>query len=108
MPLSPYRTNLIANIAGTGSLALVQLACVPIYIAFLGIEAYGLVGFFMTLQAVLRVFDLGLSMTVNREMARYSVQPDKFDEMRDFLRTVETGYWLLGAAVGTIVAAPPR
>ena len=90
---------------GAGSLALVQLACVPLYVRFLGIEAYGLVAFFMTLQAALRIFDFGLSLTVNREMARYSVRPDRYEEMRDFLRTVETGYWVLGAVLGAVVAA---
>lgn len=103
--VSGLRTNLAANIAGTGSLALVQLACVPFYIRFLGIAAYGLVGFFMTLQATLRIFDFGLSPTMNREMARYSVQAGRPDEMRDFVRTVEIGYWALGATVGAVVCA---
>ena len=87
---------------------LVQLACVPLYIRFLGIEAYGLVGFYLMLQAMLQVLDLGLSPTMNREMARYSVQPERADETRDLVRTLEVGYWLIGIVVGvTLVAASP-
>ena len=43
---------------------------VPVYISYLGIEAYGLIGLFATLQAWLSLLDLGLSPTLNREMAR--------------------------------------
>ena len=103
--MSPFRRNLVANIAGTGSLALVQLACVPLYIHFLGIEAYGLIGFAVMLQAALRVFDFGLSPTMNREMARYSVQAGRAEEMRDFVRTVEVGYWLVGVVAGVAIGA---
>ena len=79
---------------------LLQMACVPLYIRFLGVEAYGLIGFYLMLQAILQVLDLGLSPTMNREMARYSVQPEKADEARDLVRTLELGYWLIGLMIG--------
>src|SRR5450631_1026109 len=87
---------------------LVQLACVPLYIRFLGIEAYGLIGFYLMLQAMLQVLDLGVSPTINRAMARYSVQPEKADEARDLVRTLEVGYWLIGivASVALVAASP--
>ncbi len=85
-----------------------QLACIPFYIKFMGIEAYGLIGFYLVLQAMLQALDLGLSPTMNREMARYSVQPAKSDDARDLVRTLEIGYWLIGLLIGTgIVAASP-
>jgi O-antigen/teichoic acid export membrane protein len=87
---------------------LVQLACVPLYIHFLGVEAYGLIGFYLMFQAMLQVLDLGLSPTMNREMARYSVQPEKGDEARDLVRTLEIGYWLIGIVAGVaLIAASP-
>lgn len=49
---------------------LVALAAVPVFVAALGTEGYGLVGFAATLQALLQVFDFGLAATVNRETAR--------------------------------------
>ena len=42
---------------------------------------------------------------MNREFARYSVQPDRTDEMRDFVRTLEVGYWGIGIVLGGLVVA---
>jgi len=106
--LSSFKLDLAANLTGSAWAMLVQLVCVPLYIKFLGIEAYGLIGFYMMLQAMLQVLDLGLSPTMNREMARYSVQPERADEARDLVRTLEVGYWLIGIVVGAaLVAASP-
>lgn len=79
------------------------LAFVPLYIKFLGIEAYGLIGFFAMLQGAFQILDFGLSQTMNREMARYSAIPDKAGEARDFVRTLELGYWAIGIIIGVSV-----
>lgn len=105
---SGFKLDLAASLTASAWSMLVQLACVPLYIRFLGVEAYGLIGFYLMLQAMLQVLDLGLSPTMNREMARYSVQPDKADEARDLVRTLEIGYWLIGAIIGlALVAGSP-
>ena len=106
--MSRVKTNFFANLAGSGWTALVGLACTPLYIRFMGMEAYGLIGFYFMLQGVIQILDLGLSPTVNREMARYSVLPDKSGEARDFIRTLEVGYWAIGIFIGCAVwyAAP--
>jgi O-antigen/teichoic acid export membrane protein len=106
--MTRVKTNFFANLAGSGWTALVGLACTPLYIRFMGMEAYGLIGFYFMLQGVIQILDLGLTPTVNREMARYSVFPDKSGEARDFIRTLELGYWAIGLLVGFSVwcAAP--
>ena len=101
--MSRVKTNFFANLAGSGWTALVGLACTPLYIRFMGMEAYGLVGFYFMLQGVIQILDLGLSPTMNREMARYSVLPGKAGEARDFVRTLEVGYWAIGILVGGAV-----
>ncbi len=53
----------------------------------------------------MQALDFGLSPTVNRELARYSAFPDKSDQARDFIRTLEIGYWLLGVVIGLAVYA---
>ena len=103
--MSHLKRNLVANFAGRGWSALMGLAFIPLYIRFMGIEAYGLVGFFTTLQAVFTLFDLGLTTTLNRELARCSALPDKTYEMRDLVRTLETLYWGLAVCIGTAVIA---
>lgn len=103
-----FKLDLVANLTGAAWTTLVQLACIPLYIRFMGIESYGLIGFYLTFQAMLQVLDLGLSPTMNREMARYSVQPEKAAEARDLVRTLELGYWAIGVVVGAaLVLASP-
>jgi O-antigen/teichoic acid export membrane protein len=105
---SGYKFELGASFAGTALSGAVQLACIPLFIRLMGIEAYGLIAFYLVLQTVLQVLDLGLSPTMNREMARYSVLGGKAAEARDLVRTLEIGYWLVGLLIGggILMAAP--
>jgi O-antigen/teichoic acid export membrane protein len=103
--LSSFQWDLGANLAGSGWSALLQFACIPLYIKFLGVEGYGLVGFYLMFQAMVQILDFGITPTMNREMARYYVQPEKAGEARDFVRTLELGYWLIGALIGLIAVA---
>ncbi|HZI25460.1 MAG TPA: polysaccharide biosynthesis protein, partial [Chryseolinea sp.] len=61
--MSPFKLNLIANFMGKGWAALMGIAFIPFYIKFMGIESYGLVGFFTTLQGVFALLDFGLTTT---------------------------------------------
>ena len=73
--MSSLKINILANFAGQAWSGLLTLALVPVYIKFLGIEAYGLIGFYAMLQGMLVVLDFGLGQTLNRELARYSALP---------------------------------
>ena len=68
------KRNVLANYVGQGWSALMGLAFVPLYIRYLGIEAYGLIGVFAVLQACLSLLDMGMTPTLNREMARFTVE----------------------------------
>lgn len=95
--------NIIANFVGRGWTALMALLFIPIYIKFLGMEAFGLVGFFVTLQTLFLVLVTGLSTTVTRELARLSTQPGTDQKKRDLVRTLEVVYWALAIAMAFIV-----
>lgn len=101
--ISPLKKNILANFLGKGWSLLMGLVFIPLYIQFLGIEAYGLVGFFVALQATVYLFEFGLSATMNREMARCSVWPDRMDEARDLARTLEIIYWAVGIIIALVV-----
>ena len=58
--MTTVQKNIIANYAGSAWNVITSLAFVPLYIKFIGIEAYGLIGFFSSLQIVLSLLDLGL------------------------------------------------
>jgi O-antigen/teichoic acid export membrane protein len=102
--MSLVKRNIVANFGSTVWAGLMSLIFVPVYIYFIGIEAYGLVGVFSTLLALFGVLDMGLSTTLNREMARLSVQLNKASEMRDLMRTLEIPYWVIGSIIGAIIA----
>ena len=70
--MSQLKLNLGANFVGKGWSALMGIVFIPLLIEFMGVESYGLVGIFTTLQAVLVLMDMGLTTTLNREIARYS------------------------------------
>jgi len=65
------------------------LAFVPLYIRYLGIEAYGLIGFFVALQAWMNVLDFGMGPTVNRELARRMHDPSQAQSSLNLLRSIE-------------------
>jgi O-antigen/teichoic acid export membrane protein len=97
--------NIAANFAGTAWAGIMGPALVSVYVRFMGVEAYGLVGLLTTLQAAFALLDLGLSTATNRELARLSVQEGHGQEERDLVRTTETVYWLMAVAIGVVVIA---
>jgi O-antigen/teichoic acid export membrane protein len=81
--------NVIANYLGQGWSALMAIAFLPVYVAALGFESYGLIGFFALLQSVLSVFDLGITATLTRESARQSNGVRSAQSLRDLVRSCE-------------------
>ena len=101
--MSKVKKNILANLVGNVWTGLMSLAFVPLYIHFMGIEAYGLMGVFSALLGFFALFDMGLSSTLNREVARLSVKKDKAQEMCDLVRTLEIPYWGFGILVAVLV-----
>jgi O-antigen/teichoic acid export membrane protein len=78
------KKNLIANYLGQGWTALMGLAFIPLYIKYLGIEAYGLIGLFAIIQAWLSLLDMGMTPMLGREMARSTGGSHTAQSIRDF------------------------
>ncbi|MBI4428608.1 MAG: oligosaccharide flippase family protein [Ignavibacteriales bacterium] len=102
---NPLRRNITANVAGTFWQALMGLIFVPLYIKYIGIESYGLIGVFSTLQVIFGLLDVGLGSTLTREMARLSVLPNKEQETRNLVRTLEVLYWSIAVFAGIAVVS---
>ncbi len=108
MQRSLLKKNVTANFAGTIWRTLMGLIFIPLYIKFMGIESWGIIGIFATLQVIFGLLDIGLSSTLNREMARLSVLPCKEQEMRNLVCTLEVIYWGIAIFVGiTAVSLSP-
>ena len=80
------KRNIIANYFGQGWAAVMGLAFVPLYIEYLGMEAYGLIGLFSVLQAWLAMLDMGMTPTLNREMARFTAGSHSPQSIHNLLR----------------------
>src|ERR1035437_5678483 len=94
------KRNVVANYFGQGWQALMSLAFVPLYIKYLGIEAYGLIGIFALLQAWLALHDMGMKPALGREMARFTGGAHDGQSIRDLLRSVE----VIGVTLAGVVA----
>ena len=105
---APISHNIAANVAARAWGFASAYLFVPIYLRLLGIEAYGLVGFYSTLLAVLSFADMGLTATLNRELARLSARDAALQQMRDLLRSFESIYLAISAAlaIGLWTLAP--
>lgn len=94
---------IITNYGGQLITLTLALIFVPAYIRILGVEAYGLIGFYITLNGAAAIFDLGISATINRELARAVVERRPAEQVRDLVRTLEICYWAIGIAIGGII-----
>jgi O-antigen/teichoic acid export membrane protein len=99
------RNNILANFGGQAWAVLMGVAFVPVYVRILGIEAYGLIGFFLSLQAFFAILDMGLSATLSRELARHQHAGAQADVQRDLVRTLEWLYWPTGLLIALVVFA---
>ena len=75
---------------------------VPLYIRYLGTESYGLIGFFVTIQILLQLLDLGLSSTLNREVVRHKASGD-MQEARNLLHSLAVVYWVMAIVIALIM-----
>src|SRR5438270_2615959 len=97
--------NTAANLGGTIWSVVLGLVCVPLLIRFLGAEAFGLVGLFLTLQSIFALLDLGVGATLNREIARLSATAADGAEQRDLVFTLQAIYWAAAVAIAALTIA---
>ncbi len=101
------RAQLLLGVLNSIATALAMLIMAPVYLKYLGAEAFGLIGFYTTLLMCMQVFDMGMATTLNREIARHGVGRLS-DDNAQLLRCVELIYatisialvlamWILGA-----------
>ncbi|MDQ3748648.1 MAG: oligosaccharide flippase family protein, partial [Acidobacteriota bacterium] len=99
------KVNVIANFVGNIWIASLSIIFVPIYLHYIGVESYGLIGFFSSIQAFITLLDFGLSPTLNRELARLSVLENRTQEMHDIKRTLEIPNWICAVFIALFLSA---
>ena len=94
------RLALAASFLSRGWAAMLSLLAVPFYLRLLGVEAYGVVGIFVSLSAMVSFLDLGLGATMTREMSKVPGGQIQLAQARDAARTFELVYAGLAVLVG--------
>ncbi|MDG4551368.1 MAG: hypothetical protein P9F19_18115 [Candidatus Contendobacter sp.] len=84
---------LISSYTAQAYISLIGIVLMPIYLHYLGIEAFGLIGFFLMLQGWLQLLDLGLTPTLSREMSLFRAGTYSAQDAWQRLRSLE---WILG------------
>jgi len=100
--------GVIANVVGNAWVALMALVFSPLYIRYIGIEAYGLIGVFAMLQVLISVFDLGAGRTITHEAIRYRSGRRSAQSVRDLQFTFAVAYFSIAIVVSVclFLAAP--
>jgi len=99
--MTTTRKNVIANYFGSGWSAGLSFVSIPFLLSMLGAESYGLVSFFFAIKAIATVFDFGLAVATNREVAFRLGRKDP--SVPSLVKTVEVLNWIIGIIISLIV-----
>lgn len=95
--------NILANLSSNIWLALLSFLLTPVYVWFLGVESYGLIGFYLSWVSILGVLDAGISSTASREMSWLAARPEEKGKIPSLLLSLEVVYWGIILLFGTVI-----
>lgn len=94
-------TGYVSQIYVTG----IGILMVPVYLRYLGAEAYGLIGFFAMMQSWFQLLDMGLSPTLGREVARYRGGAISAQTLHNLIKAMERLFVVVGAIGATVLVS---
>jgi O-antigen/teichoic acid export membrane protein len=100
-----FKKNILANYASQIYVTVIGIVMVPLYVRYMGAEAYGLVGFFAMLLVWFNLLDMGLTPTVARETARFHGGAIDALEYRCLVRALEIIFLIVAIVGGTALFA---
>lgn len=72
---------------------------VPYFLNFLGIESYGLIGYYYTLTTIFVLLDLGIGTFIAKELAQKKALNCSIVSISNFVRSFEVYYWSISFAI---------
>ena len=97
--------NLVANYIGRIWTNLLGFLLIPFYVSKLGVDGYGLIGFYLSLTAILSILDLGIGSAINRELSKLSLLSNSDYAQNQLVKTLEYIYILLSILIAIIILA---
>lgn len=101
MKQSSLKLNILASYISQIYLIVISIAILPIYIKYMGAEAYGLVGFFAMLQGLFNLLDFGLTPTISRQTAQYNAGVETALNFRRVFRSLSLIFALIALIGGS-------
>lgn len=95
-----FKRNILASYISQIYVTLIGILVFPLYLKYMGAEAYGLFGFFAVLQACFQLLDVGLSPTSSRETARFVGGAISAFEYRQLYRSLSIIFLVIAAFGG--------
>ena len=95
-----FKANVVASYASQIYMAGLGILILPLYVEYMGAEAYGLIGFFTMLQAWFALLDLGLTPTISRETARFSAGSLSALQYRQLYRALSSIFVVIASVGG--------
>jgi O-antigen/teichoic acid export membrane protein len=88
--------SIAANYASQLYASALAILMVPVYVRYMGVEAYGLVGFYAMLQGWFLILDMGVTATLSREAARFNAGAVDALSLRRLVRAFEGIFFVVG------------
>ncbi len=92
--------NITANLLSNLWLTVLTLVLTPLYIFLLGVESFGLIGFYLSWVAILGILDASVSVTAVNEIAWRSSRPETKKTIPVLLKSLEVAYWFIILVLG--------
>lgn len=80
--------NITANLFGSAFAGLIGIVFMPYYVSIMGAESFAIIGVYVSLANMLSVIDMGISPTLNREVASGTIN-NNIERIRNVLCSLE-------------------
>jgi len=91
--------KVLLNTASQVYMALLSVVTLPFYISVMGKPSYGLIAFFLQLQTVISLLDIGISATVSRNMTLFKISKLSRADFLTSSRSVEFIFYIIGFSI---------
>ena len=99
--LSLANKNVFFNLVGGMWAGILILSVTPQYVKILGFDGYGVLGFWLLVQGLISLLDMGVGAALVREFSKIPSMATTFSKQQDVLKTLE--YVYLGLTVIAII-----
>lgn len=101
--MNTLKVNVFVSYLSQIYLIIISLVILPVYIKYMGAEAYGLVGFFAMLQGLFNLLDFGLTPTISRQTAQYNAGAETALGFRQLFRSLSLIFTAIACIGGSLL-----